>query len=112
MAAVVLDKTFEQVQGTYGVVRMRVVVVKKAANNDKTAAEQDLPEAELELAALGKTPLSSYLERPDGKYCGVFLVNGQRHEVWDNTFLVRDLALKYLRHRTMLIVDLDGLAPE
>src|SRR5258708_4168389 len=112
MAQVVLDKTFQDVSGTYGSVTMRVVVVKKPQKNEPVVVEQDAPEIEAELAEMGKGPLSSYLERPDGKYCTVFLVNGQRHDAWDNQFIVRDLGFKYLRTRTMLVVDLDGLAPD
>ena len=40
----------------------------------------------------------------------MFLVNGQRHHAWDKTFISRDLGFKSLRDRTMVIVDLDGLA--
>ena len=64
-----------------------------------------------EPASTGDSPLSSYLESPKGRQCVVFLVNGQKHHAWDNTFLSRDLPFKYLKLRTMVIVDLDGLAP-
>jgi hypothetical protein len=53
------------------------------------------------------------LEDPKrGKECCVFLINGQRQDSWDNTFIVRELLLKYLRNRMLIIVDLDGLKPE
>jgi hypothetical protein len=42
----------------------------------------------------------------------VFLINGQRQHAWDNQFIVRDLELKYLRNRMIVIVDCDGLKPE
>jgi len=35
--------------------------------------------------------------RSGGKECIVFLVNGQRQEAWDNTFIQRELGFKYLR---------------
>jgi hypothetical protein len=39
-------------------------------------------------------------------------VNGQRHDGWDNAFISTDLGFKYLRTRTMIVVDLDGLTQE
>jgi hypothetical protein len=42
----------------------------------------------------------------------VFLVNGQRQEALDNTFIVQQLGFKYLRKRMMVIVDVDGMRPE
>jgi hypothetical protein len=44
--------------------------------------------------------------------CAVFLVNGQRHHAWDNKFISQELGFRLLRERTMVIVDLDGLAME
>ena len=60
----------------------------------------------------GATPVSSYLESSRGKRCVVFLVNGQRQEFVDNGFIVQDLGFRYLRARMMIMVDVDGLAPE
>src|SRR5207247_2207630 len=58
----------------------------------------------------GTSPLAPYLEKKRyPKWCAVFLVHGQRHHAWDNAFISRDLGFKFLRDRTMVIVDLDGL---
>jgi hypothetical protein len=60
-----------------------------------------------------KRPIDGFLESPKrGKECCVFLINGQRQDAWDETFIVRDLGLKHLRHRMLVVVDLDGLKPE
>jgi hypothetical protein len=60
-----------------------------------------------------KRPISTFLEEPKrGKQCCVFLINGQRQHAWDNQFIVRDLDLKYLRNRMIVVVDCDGLKPE
>ncbi len=42
----------------------------------------------------------------------VFLVNGQRHDTLDESFVARNLGFKCLRSRTMVIVDADKLAPK
>jgi hypothetical protein len=60
----------------------------------------------------GATPLGNYLESSRGKRCIAFLVNGQRQEFLDNSFIVQELGFKYLRNRIMIAVDVDGLAPE
>lgn len=59
-----------------------------------------------------KADLSTFLEDPKGRECCVFIISGQRQDAWDNSFIVRDLGLKYLRSRMLIVVDLDGLAPE
>jgi len=116
-AVVELDKTWESDAGeSYGAIQIRVVVLKSKPSDEGAESQafmpHDLDESE-PIPEFGKTPLDNYLERPKGgKQCAVFLVNGQRHDGWDNTYLVRDLGFKYLRNRTMLIVDLDGLVPE
>lgn len=119
MAAVVaeLDKTFSSVVSDgYGTMSIRVVVLKKRVDDggaeDEPEIPADLGEEEV-LGTSGKTPVSSYIEDPKrGKECCVFLINGQRQEAWDNTFIVRDLNKKYLRNRMLIVVDLDGLKPE
>jgi hypothetical protein len=105
-----LDKHLEAEAGAYGKIGVRVVVLKAKAKEGKPAREEPQAEDD-EPAPTGDSPLSSYLENPKGKQCVVFLVNGQRHHAWDNTFLSRDLPFKYLKVRTMIVVDLDGLAP-
>ena len=108
-SAIELDKHFEAEAACYGKIGVRVVVIKVKPKDGKI---EDAPLGEDdEPAATGESPLSSYLESPKGRQCVVFLVNGQRHDAWDNTFLSRDLPFKYLKLRTMVIVDLDGLAP-
>ena len=115
--SVELDKTFSPLAGaSYGAVRLRVVVLKqKAIDETEESESEDIPGEDAEESIdNGKTPLDSYLERPRGrgKQCVVFLVHGQRHEGLDNSFVMRSLGFKYLRSRTMIIVDLDHLAPE
>ncbi len=106
-----LDKTFKSDVGeSYGEMKIRVVVLKK--RSDPEEGEQSDPDED-ELSGSGKKPTDTYLESPKrGKECCVFLINGQRQDAWDDTFIVRDLGLKYLRHRTLIIVDLDGLKNE
>jgi hypothetical protein len=67
---------------------------------------------EFMLEGQGATPVSSYLESSRGKRCVVYLVNGQRQEFDDNGFIVQELGFRYLRSRMMIMVDVDGLAPE
>ncbi len=108
-----LDKSWDAASvGSYGTIRIRVVVLKK---KHSTEPEEEVgePGADEDPIIVGKTPIDSYLERPEhGHQCVVFLVNGQRHDSMDNTFLARDLNFKYLRTRTMVVVDLDGLEQE
>src|SRR5438132_1997364 len=115
--SVELDKQFTTDAGeAYGTISIRVVVLKPKAKDEKDEDEEVPPlEAEEEDLDLGdaskKSPLASYLEKQaHGKWCVVFLVNGQRHHAWDKTFIVKDLGFNQLRDRTMVIVDLDGLA--
>lgn len=99
----------------FGTVGIRVVVLPKKAD-EKMAEESDaivdLTEDEMILEE-GSSPVGSYLERQKGgKLCCVFLVNGQRQDGLDNSFIVQQLGFKYLRKRMMIIVDVDGLRPE
>lgn len=105
-----LDKTFHsEIGDSYGQMKIRVVVLKKRI--DPEDGEQ--PESEEEDSGTEKTPTRTYLESPKrGKECCVFLINGQRQDAWDDTFIVRDLGFKYLRHRTLVVVDLDALKNE
>jgi len=118
MATAQLDKSFDApVSEGYGMITIRVVVLEKGmaasaapgtvgeAPVDATADEM-LPETD-------KRPISSFLEEPKrGRLVCVFLINGQRQDAWDNQFIMRDLELKYLRNRMLVIVDCDGLKPE
>jgi hypothetical protein len=118
MAGVVaeLDKTLESaVPDGYGTMSVRVVVLKKgqnAAPDGEAEVPADLGQDEV-LPTKDKKPVDNYLEDPKrGKECCVFLINGQRQDAWDNTVIVRDLGKKYLRNRTIIVVDLDGLKQE
>jgi len=103
-----LDKTYAAGVRTYGTIQIRVVVVKPKKKDEPTPSTD-----EQEPIEEGSSPLSSYLERSaHGKQCVVFIINGQRHDALDSNFIARELGFKYLRLRTMIIVDLDGLTHE
>lgn len=113
-----LDKSLDAALAEgYGTITIRVVVVDKGlaaasapSADDTTPADADAEEI---LPETDKRPVSSFLEEPKrGRQCCVFLINGQRQHAWDNQFIVRDLELKYLRNRMVVIVDCDGLKPE
>jgi hypothetical protein len=100
-----------------GTVSIRAIVLppkqkKGAAPEPDSALPLDLEEGEDFLLDRAATPLGSYLEHSKGKRSVVFLVNGQRQESLDNSFIVQELGLKYLRNRMMIVVDVDGLTPE
>ena len=107
-----LDKTFQSDIGEdYGEMKIRVVVLKKRTDAD--GDEHGPVEEDDEFSTGGRKPTDPFLESPKrGKECCVFLINGQRQDAWDDTFIVRDLGLKYLRHRMLTVVDLDGLKIE
>lgn len=110
------ETIIEQTCGaSYGNVSIRVIVLPRkteAATDDDAEEILDAGVDEV-LPEEGKTPVSSYLERPKGgKLACVFLVNGQRQDAVDNTFIVQQLGFKYLRNRLMVMVDVDGLLPE
>ena len=101
----------------YGTIAIRVVVLEKAmaAASAPNAADETPADAMPDevLPDTDKRPISTFLEEPKrGRQCCVFLINGQRQHAWDNTFVVRDLELKYLRNRMIIVVDCDGLKPE
>ena len=111
-----LDKSLDTALAEgHGTITIRVVVLEKGmaaapATVDETpadaAADEMLPETD-------KRPVSGFLEESKrGRQCCVFLINGQRQHFWDNQFIVRDLELKYLRNRMIVVVDCDGLKPE
>lgn len=96
---------------SWGMIDIRLIVAtKKPDTPDSAPAEAD--EDEPEVTSDGTGPLDSYLERPKGKGYVVFLVNGQRHETLDESFVGQKLGFKYLRARTLIVVDADRLAPE
>lgn len=113
-----LDKTLDTpVTDSHGTISMRVVVMDKAmaaaagpSNKDSIPVDAEPDEM---LPETDKRPISTFLEEPKrGKHCCVFLINGQRQHAWDNQFIVRDLDLKYLRNRMIVVVDCDGLKPK
>src|SRR6202166_5064345 len=99
-----------------GTISIRVFVLPpKPKKGSEKGAELPLDVQEGEefmLEEKGATPVSSYLEAGRGKRCVVYLVNGQRQEYEDNSFIVQDLGFRYLRARMMIMVDVDGLAQE
>lgn len=110
-----LDKSLQSaLDADYGTITIRVVVLEKSSTpiSSDEAVPTDIQVDEVLAETISKRPIDSYLESPKrGKLCCVFLVNGQRQHAWDNTFIVRDLEMKYLRNRMLVIVDLDGLKP-
>ncbi|MHB8486655.1 MAG: hypothetical protein ACYDCM_13150 [Candidatus Acidiferrales bacterium] len=113
-----LDKSLDTVLAEgLGTITIRVVVLEKGmasspALSSTTESPVDSAPDEV-LPETDKRPVSSFLEEPKrGRQCCVFLINGQRQHGWDNQFIVRDLELKYLRNRMIVVVDCDGLKPE
>jgi hypothetical protein len=113
-----LDKSInsELAEG-YGTITIRVVVLEKglaAAPALNATIETPLDAAPDELLPeTDKRPTATFLEEPKrGRQCCVFLINGQRQHAWDNQFIIRELELKYLRNRMIVVVDCDGLKPE
>lgn len=112
-----LDKSLGTALNGHGAIAIRVVVLEKgmaAAPSPASADEAPVDAAPDEiLPDRDKRPTSTFLEEPKrGRQCCVFLINGQRQHAWDNQFIVRDLELKYLRNRMIVVVDCDGLKPE
>src|SRR5207249_10276051 len=109
-----LDKSLDTaLSAGHGTITIRLVVLEKgmAAASALTAVDESPADAAPEevLPEKDKRPTSSFLEEPKrGRLCGVFLINGQRQHAWDNQFIVRDLELKYLRNRMIVVVDCDG----
>lgn len=113
-----LDKMLDtSLNEGHGTITIRVVVLAKHAaaasvSGDADDTPTDAAPDEV-LPDTDKRPFSTFLEEPKrGRQCCVFLINGQRQHAWDNQFVVRDLDLKYLRNRMLVIVDCDGLKPE
>lgn len=113
-----LDKLLDTaLSNGHGTITIRVVVLAKtlAAGSAPSSADETPVDAAPDevLPDTDKRPISNFLEEPKrGRQCCVFLINGQRQHAWDNQFVVRDLDLKYLRNRMLVIVDCDGLKPE
>jgi hypothetical protein len=116
-AAVQITQPSDMPVAELGTIAIRVIVLpakqkKGPVPEPDSALPLDLEEGEDFLLDKAATPLGSYLEHSKGKRCIVFLVNGQRQDSLDNSFIVQELGLKYLRNRMMIVVDVDGLTPE
>jgi hypothetical protein len=113
-ATLLLDKQFEpELDFRLGKIGIRVVVFAKRLS-DARPLDVDVPLdlQEDEDFTSGDSEVNSYLESPKrGKMCCVFLITGQRHHWLDNSFIVNDLDMKYLRKRMIIVVDLDALSP-
>lgn len=109
----ILDKQYSpDLEQDLGKIGVRVVVFsKKQGGSTQSDEEQPFDLESDEDFAVHDSEVNSYLELPKrGKLCCVFLINGQRHDALDNSFIVNDLKMKYLRKRMIIIVDLDGLS--
>lgn len=108
----------EPTQNSLGSISIRVFVLppKDKKNAGHTTTTDDGPadlDADEALEQKRPSPLASYLESSKGgKRCCVFLVNGQRQDYLDNSFIYQDLGFKYLRHRMMILIECDTLSPE
>lgn len=99
----------------YGAITIRVVVLEKGMAPAPKPADESPTDADPDevLPDTDKRPTATFLEEPKrGRQCCVFLINGQRQHAWDNQFVVRDLDLKYLRNRMIVVVDCDALKAE
>lgn len=106
---------FEADSNDYGTIAIRVVVLPRKTDKKSKPNTDDVPldlDPDEVFDVDSPSPVASYLEKPSGKLCCVFLVNGQRHDGLDNSFIVQQLGFKYLRKRMIVIVDVDGLRPE
>jgi hypothetical protein len=98
---------------TYGNMKIRVVVLRKKDDGESDDPTVPPEAVDDDLADTSKKPIDGFLESPKrGKECCVFVINGQRQDAWDDTFIVRDLGLKQLRKQMLVVVDLDELKPE
>lgn len=108
----------ELTQSSLGSISIRVFVLPpkdKKGTEDRSANDDGPVDLDPDEAPEQRrpSPLGSYLESSKGgKRCCVFLVNGQRQDYLDNSFIYRDLGFKYLRHRMMILVECDSLSPE
>ncbi len=108
-----LDKQFTpELEEDLGKIAIRVVVFAKTQEPLPSHSDEQLMDLQAdEDFSSGDSEVNSYLELPKrGKLCCVFLVNGQRHHGFDNSFIVNELKMKYLRKRMIIVVELDGLS--
>jgi hypothetical protein len=107
-----LDKRYSSDVQQLGKINIRVIVLPRKDDNGNDAMPLTPEEDDFALAVgSGKTPIDSYLERSDGrgKMCVLFTLNGQRHDALDASFIAKDLEFRYLRTRTLILVELDEL---
>src|SRR5947209_5620457 len=100
-----LDKQYSpELEQDLGKIGVRVVVYsKKQAASTHPEEDQPLDLESDEDFAVNDSEVNSYLELPKrGKLCCVFLINGQRHDALDNSFIVNELKMKYLRKRMII----------
>jgi hypothetical protein len=112
-----LKSLFDEVPASeLGTITIRAVVLPPTDKKSKPgAADRELPDLNIDPEddpSLDDGPISSYLESGRGKQCCVFLINGQRQDTLDKTFVMRELDFKYIAGRMMIIVDLDGLSSD
>lgn len=109
---ILFDEQFEpELDYQLGKIGIRVVVFPKHHGGATSSDNVPLDLQADEDFTTGDSEVNSYMELPKrGKKCCVFLINGQRHHGLDNSFIVNELKMKYLRKRIMIVVDLDALS--
>lgn len=112
-----LDKVFEGEVDELGTITIRVVVLPRQSVEDtdlpSTPDDPGAPSEDETDDSEQKRPIDSYLESSKrGKWVVVFLVNGQRQHQLDTMLVQKDLGLKYLRNRMMVMIDVDGLTQQ
>jgi hypothetical protein len=111
MNAPILDKRYQRDLEDLGTLSIRVVVVPRKNASSAEPGEPIAGEDDFVLS-VGKSPVDNYLERHDGRGKGyvLFTLNGQRQDSLDQSFIARELEFRYLRNRTLVIIEMDGLS--
>ena len=100
-----------EIEHDMGTIGIRVVVFRKKVAKTSTDQANEMADLEETEDFSNDTEVGTFLESPSkGKLCCVFLINGQRHHGVDNSMIVHELKMKYLRKRMIIVVDLDGLS--
>jgi hypothetical protein len=112
-----LKSLFDEVPASeLGTITIRTFVLPPTDKKSTAGVtEPELPNLDIDPEddpSLDDGALSSYLESDRGRQCCVFLINGQRQDALDKTFIMRELDFKYIAGRMMIIVDLDGLSSD
>jgi len=115
----VLKTSFDEVHASeLGSISIRVVILPPAQKKSKDASPQErveIPDVDGDPDDIlddGPNPIASYLESGRGRQCCVFLINGQRQDALDKSFILRELGFKYIASRMMISIDLDGLSSD